>query len=293
VGPASRLAARTVRELRRGGAGALGGALLGALAALLVGGTVQGLRVLERQVLAWRADLRIVATLREPPAAPEAPDGIVARLRALPGVTSARYVAPDAALAELARLLGPGADGLSRLPRNPVPARVELAAAPALEADALDGLVAAAGELGEVEEVQAAVAWVRPLERLARLGRAAGLGLGALVAVTALLAIAGATRVARLAGAPEARVLRLAGVGEALITGPLLLQALLLGVLGAGVGWGVLAALSAGGIPAAGGWLAAALGGTGLPPPPALLGPALAGGGLLVGLLGGLLGVAR
>ena len=90
--------------------------LLSALAVLVAGGTLAGDLALGLSEAAWRADLRVVVVLRDGGARPEAPDGVVARARALPGVADVRYVGPAVALAELRRLLGPRGDGLDHLP---------------------------------------------------------------------------------------------------------------------------------------------------------------------------------
>ncbi len=115
----------TLRGCRRGGATAAAAVLLAALAVLVAGGALAGDLALGLSEAAWRADLRLVVVLRAGGARPEAPDGILARVRALPGVTEVRYVAPAVALAELRRLLGPRGDGLDHLPSNPLagPAR--------------------------------------------------------------------------------------------------------------------------------------------------------------------------
>jgi hypothetical protein len=66
--------------------------LLSALAVLAAGGTLAGDLALGLSEAAWRAELRVVAVLRDAGLRPEAPDGVVARARALRGVAEVRYV---------------------------------------------------------------------------------------------------------------------------------------------------------------------------------------------------------
>jgi cell division protein FtsX len=262
--------------------------LLAALAVLAGGATLAGDLALGVSEAAWRAELRVVAVLREAGARPEAPDGVVARARAVPGVAEVRYVAPALALAELRRLLGPRGEGLDRLPSNPLPPRLEVTPVPTLRAGDLRELVAALDRLPGVIEVQAAHAWVEPFERVRRGVRQGGLTLAAALGVAALCAAAGATRAARRAGADEVSILRLAGLPGLRLEAPLLLQGLLLAGLGALLGLAVLLAVSEPGAPWTGSWLRAALG---LDPLPLLATrwlTALTGAGAALGLIGAL-----
>ena len=278
----------TLRGCRRGGASAAATVLLAALGVLTAGGTLAGDLALGLSEAAWRADIRIVAVLRDAGARPEAPDGVVSRARALPGVAEVRYIGPAVALAELRRLLGPRGDGLDRLPSNPLPPRLEVTPAGTLGAQELRGLRAALDQMPGVTEVHAAFGWVEPLERLRRGLRLGGLALAALLAVSALGTAAAATTAARRAGAQEASILRLAGVPEFRLGAPLVLQAITLGAFGALLGLGALLLASEPGAPWIGGWLRTVLGLDPLPLlPPAWL-AALTGGGMTLGLFGAL-----
>ncbi|MBI4012318.1 MAG: hypothetical protein HY359_08435 [Candidatus Rokubacteria bacterium] len=279
------------RDLRRTGAAGAAGVLLAALAVLVVGGTLTGREALGRLTGAWRAELRIVAVLREDGAAPEGGARLLAGVRALPGVGAVRYVSGREALAELRQYLGTlgmNGDGLDRLPVNPVPSRLLVTPAPGTSAAGLRGLTEALGRLPGVEAVQAAVGWVEPVERVERGLVRGGLALGGLLALAAVMTIAGASALARQRRADETASLRLAGVGGATLWSPLLLQAAVQGAAGAALGWSALILISEAGAPWTGGWLRAALGLAALPVPAGSLGAALLGGGAAGGLAGGL-----
>jgi cell division transport system permease protein len=259
-----------------------------ALAVLVGGGTVGGLRALGQLTATWRAELRIVALLVHGSAEAADPDALQAAVGALPGVTAVRYRSTDEALADLRRHLGPAGNGLDRLPTNPVPARLEVTPAAELRALALASLVAALARVPGVEEVQAAVGWVGEVERLERALRIGGFALAGLLALAGVLVVAGATSLARHRRADESAVLRLAGVAEARLWTPLLLQSLVQGAAGAALGVaGLLLASDAGPT-----WITAGLqvglGMAPLPAPSGLLAAALLGSGLAVGLIGGL-----
>lgn len=262
--------------------------LLAALAVLIAGATLAGDLALARAEAPWRAALRLVVVLRDASAPSEAPDGILARARALPGVAAVRYVAPDTALAELKQLLGPRGDGLERLPSNPLPPRLEVTPAATLSATELQALGQTLDRLPGVSEVQAAHGWVGPLERVRHGLRLGGLALAAGVGLGALAAASGAVAAARRAGAEEVGILRLAGVPELRLATPVVLQALGLATLGSLLGLAMLLLASEPGAPWMGGWLRAALGLDPLPLLPARWLAGLAGGGAALGLAGAL-----
>src|SRR5581483_10955278 len=149
-------------------------------------------RALGAAIAGWRADLRMVAVLREPGGRRDPPEATLAAARALPGVAGVRYVSADGALAELRRALGPRAGAIERLPSNPVPARLEITPAADLDAAGLAALERALARLPRVDEVQTAIGWVEPAERVARGLRQGGLALAALLAVIGLGAAIGA-----------------------------------------------------------------------------------------------------
>lgn len=266
----------------------MAGVLLAALAVLVTGATLAGGTAIARQRAAWRSELRIVAILREPAGRAAGTGPLLETVRGLAGVAAVRHVPADEALAELQRRLGARGEGLDRLPANPVPGRLEVIPAADVPAAGLAVLVATLAGLAPVEEVDAAVAWVEPLERLERGVRRGGLVLGSLLGVTALLGLSAAMRAAGRAAADETALLRLAGVPEHRLWGPLLLHALALGTLGAGLGVGALLLVSEPGAPWVGSWLLAAFGVSPLPSLPPAWTWALGAGGTTLGLTAGL-----
>jgi cell division protein FtsX len=282
----------TWRDLRRTGLAGATAVLLAALAVLVAGATLSGRQALAGLTAGWRADLRIVALLREDTTRAGGGAGIVPDVRALPGVAAVRYVSSREALAELRQYLGAqgqDGDGLDRLPVNPVPPRLVVTPAPATSAAGLRALVEALGRVPAVEEVQSAVGWVEPVERVERGLARGGAGLAALLGLAALGAIGGGTSLARQRRADETAILRSAGVPESRLWSPLLLQAIVQGAAGAALGWSCLVLASDVGAPWTADWLRATLGMPSLVPPPGPLTAALFGAGAAGGLAGGLL----
>jgi cell division protein FtsX len=271
-----------VRDLRHSGAAGASAVLLTALTVFVLGATLLGLEAFNRLRAAWQADLRIVLLLRADAAPAEGRAGILPAIRVLPGVAAVRFVSAADALAELRRYLGPAAAGLDRLPVNPAPARVEITPASPITAAGLHALVETLGHLAGVEQVQAAIGWVEPAERVERGLRRAGLALGTLLALAAVVTIAAATGMAVERRPAEGRG-----------WSPLLLQAAFQGAAGAALGWSALLLVSEAGAPAVGAWLRSGLGVVPLPAPAWPLNAALLGGGAMLGLVGGLGGLRR
>jgi cell division transport system permease protein len=278
--------AAALRDLRRTGAAGVAGILLTALASLMAGGTAMGLEALGRLMASWRSDLRIVVLLGAEASRGSGSAAVLAGAHGLAGVHAVRHRSADEALGELRQALGGAANGLDRLPTNPLPARIEVTPSPGLRAAALRDLVDALGRLPGVDEVQAAIGWVREAERIERALRVGGIALAGLLAVTGALSIAGATHLARHRRADETAVLRLGGVPEGRLRLPLVVQGLAQGGAGAALGASVLLLTSEAGPT----WVTAGLrAGLALAPLP-MPGWPLAGGLLLGGLVIGLVG---
>ena len=214
--------------------GAAGGAarraaaavLLSALAVLVAGGTL-GRRSRARPCprRAWRADLRLVVVLRDAGPRPEAPDGIVARARALPGGGGGSVRGrppsrwPSSGGSSVRAGTGSTASRRTRCPPGSRSPRRRRSAPSELQT-----LVEALDRLPGVTEVQAAFGWVEPSSGSGAGFAWAASAWAAVLGLAAFGAAAGATRAARRAGAAEVGILRLAGVPAFRLAAPPLLQ---------------------------------------------------------------------
>jgi len=221
------------RDLRRAGRVGLSAILLITLSLGALGCFWLLSLNLGRAVTQWRERVRVVAYLKEEPKAAAVED-LIGRVQALGGVQRVRYVSRAEALASLKRSLGPQASVVDQLPRNPLPASLELT--PDEETATPEGtraLVQRLSALPEVEEVQGGAEWVESLAQWQRLFQLTGLGVGAVLALAAILTVTTATTLVLHARRDEMEIMRLVGATETVIRLPLLLQGMAQGLMGA------------------------------------------------------------
>jgi cell division transport system permease protein len=188
---------------------------------------------LGRAVHVWRDRVRIVAYLEEESATGTA-DALVRRVEALDGVQRVRYVSKAEALDSLRRSLGAQGDVLDQLPRNPLPASVEVTPDPPLATpEGAKALVERLRGLPEVEDVQGGVEWVENLARWQHLLRVVGFAVGGVLALAAILTVTTAATLVLHVRRQEIEVMRLVGASERVIRLPLLLQGMAQGLGGA------------------------------------------------------------
>ena len=227
------LVSEALRDLRRAGRVGLAAILLITLSLGALGCFWLLSLNLGRAVAQWRERLRVVAYLREEPK-PAAVEDLVGRVQALGGIQRVRYVSRAEALALLKRSLGSQASVVEQLPRNPLPASLELT--PDEETATPEGtraLVQRLSALPEVEEVQGGAEWVESLAQWQRLFQLTGLGVGAVLALAAILTVTTATTLVLHVRRDEMEIMRLVGATETVIRLPLLLQGMAQGLLGA------------------------------------------------------------
>ena len=209
------LVSEALRDLRRTGRVGVSAILLIALSLAALGGFWLLSLNLGRAIGQWRDRVRVVVYLREEPPAVKVND-LLRRIEALGGIQRVRYVSKNEALQLLKRSLGGQADVADQLPRNPLPASVEVT--PDSDRATPEGtreLVRRLTALPEVEDVQGGAQWVEGLAQFQRLFQLVGLGVGAVLALAAILTRRGISRVqGRRLGPDSLRLLRvLAAVG--------------------------------------------------------------------------------
>jgi cell division transport system permease protein len=175
-----------------------------------------------------------------------------------------------------------------------LPASVEVTPTPeAATPEGTRGLSQRLGSLAEVDEVQGGAEWVESLAQWQRLFELTGLGVGAVLALAAILTVTTATTLVLHARRDEMEIMRLVGASNAVIRLPLLLQGMAQGLLGAAVALVALVVAHAAVAPRVEPLLTLTLGlhrADFLSPPQMIL--RLAGGAML-GALGGLLAKGR
>ncbi len=280
-------------DLRRAGRVGVSAILLITLSLTALGGFWLLSLNLGRAVSQWRDRVRVVVFLREEPTSHALAD-LTRRVEALSGVQRVRYISKSQALQSLRQSMGSQAGVIEQLPRNPLPASLEVTPdEDATTPEATRALAARLGAFPEAEEVQGGAEWVEGLARWQRLFQVVGLGVGAVLALAAILTVTTATTLVLHARRAETEIMRLVGASEALIRLPQLLQGMVQGLLGAVVALGLLETAFAIGAPRLEPLLTLTLGlarAVFLSLPQTLL---LIAGGAVLGGLGGLLARRR
>ncbi len=287
------LVGEALRDLRGAGRVGVSAVLLIALSLSALGGFWVFSLNLGRAVDQWRERVRVVGYLKDEPASSKL-DELTRQIEAMPGVLRVRYISKADALKALKHSLGGQADVADQLPRNPLPASVEVT--PDAETATPEGtreLVRRLQALPEIEEVQGGSQWVEGLAQFRRLFELVGLGVGAVLAAAAILTVTTATTLVLHLRRDEMEIMRLVGASETVIRLPRLLQGMAQGLLAAVVALAVLEVVYALAVPRLEPLLPVTLGlqrAAFLTVPQMLL---LMAGGAVLGALGGLLARGR
>jgi len=237
------LIGEALRDLRRAGRVAVAAVLLITLSLAALGGFWLVSTNVGQATAHWRDRVRIIVYLkREPPAADL--QALMERVQGMPGVGAVRYVSKAEALGTLKQVLGKDASVAEQLPTNPLPASLEVTpTAEGATPDAARALIATLAALPEADEVGGGIDWIERLARGQRLLDVIGLGVGAVLALAAILTVTTATTLVLHARREELEIMRLVGAPELVVRAPLLLQGMLQGLVGAVMAIWVLIAL--------------------------------------------------
>jgi cell division transport system permease protein len=227
------LIGEALRDLRRAGRVAVSAILLITLSLAALGGFWLVSSNIGQATDHWRNRVRIIVFLKREATGTES-TALVERVTAMPGVASVRYVGKAEALGTLKEVLGKDASVADQLPVNPLPASLEVT--PTAEGATPDGARALIGRLAalpEAEEVVGGSQWIERLAQGRRLLNAIGVGVGAVLALAAILTVTTATTLVLHARRQETEIMRLVGAPELMVRLPLLLQGMMQGLLGA------------------------------------------------------------
>jgi cell division transport system permease protein len=174
----------------------------------------------------------------------EARDALVAAAARIEGVEAVKLVSSDEALERFRRGVGRGAALLEGLSQNPLPASLEITLAPGeRSAEGLERVAAALAQHDGVDDVSSGRDWVEGYLRAVALVRGVGLGLGAILALAALLIVANTIRLAVLSRRDEIEILSLCGASRSYVAAPFLIEGWCQGVLGGALALAVLFAI--------------------------------------------------
>jgi cell division transport system permease protein len=222
------IVAEAARDLRRIGRLGVSAMLLIALSLTVLGGFWLLSLNLERAIGQWRERARVIVYLKDEPPASKL-DDLLVQARAIPGVQQVRYVSKDEALRTLRQALGARAEVTEHLP--------DAQAATPLGSRAL---VQRLTELPGADEVQAGTRWLEGVAHFQRLFDLIGLGVGAVLALAAILTVTTATTLVLHQRRDEMEIMRLVGARESVIRLPRMLQGTAQGLVAAATAVAVL-----------------------------------------------------
>ncbi len=236
------LVAEALRDVRRAGRVGVSAVLLIALSLAALGGFWLFSLNLGRAIDQWRDRVRIVVYLKEEPGGATL-DGLLRKVESVGGVQRLRYVSKSDALASLKRSLGAQADVADQLPRNPLPASIEVTPdAATATPEGTRTLVRRLAALPEVDDVQGGAQWVEGLAQFQHLFQLVGLLVGAVLALAAILTVTTATTLVLHLRRDEMEIMRLVGATETVIRLPRVLQGMAQGLVAATIALAVLEA---------------------------------------------------
>jgi cell division transport system permease protein len=227
------LIGEALRDLRRAGRVAVSAILLITLSLAALGAFWLVSSNIGQATDQWRNRVRIIVFLKRDASTAEG-HAVADRVTAMPGVATVRYVSKAEALGTLKQVLGKDASVADQLPVNPLPASLEVT--PTAEGATPDGaraLIARLAALPEFDEVGGGSQWIERLAQGRRLLNVVGAGVGAVLALAAILTVTTATTLVLHARRQEMEIMRLVGAPEVVVRMPLLLQGMMQGLLGA------------------------------------------------------------
>jgi cell division transport system permease protein len=188
-------------------------------------------------------ELRVTAYLEEG-IGPERQRELAASALTVEGVAEVRIVSKEEALERFRSGVGRGGAFLEGLDENPLPASLEISLAPASRSsEGMRRVVGSLEGLPGIDDLGSGQDWVEGYLRAIALVRGMGMGLGAILALAALLIVANTIRLAVLARRDELEILALVGASRAFVATPFLLEGAAQGAAGGVLALVVLGAL--------------------------------------------------
>jgi cell division transport system permease protein len=207
------------------------------VALFLAGLSRQGVKVVGALVESWGAEAELTFYLK-PEVDEEAAKAFAARLASAEGA-EVRLVSAAEALERLRSELGDKDGVLTNLPKNPLPASIEVRpAAGARSAAAIGALAERWSRAAEVASADFGQEWLQRLERLRRAARGAGTLLLLIVLLSAVVVVAATLQLAIYARREEIEIQKLVGATDSFVKAPFLLEGIIQGLLGASLAAG-------------------------------------------------------
>ena len=157
---------------------------------------------------------------------------VLSVIRDLPGAHIERTITKKQALVDLKRALGREASVLDGLPKNPLPASIEVVFRPSKGEKPDPGKLRKKLEaLAGVEEVQYSEEWLRRFEGLMRVFRLAGLIIGGLLGLGVLFIVTNTIKLTIYSRQEEIEIMKLVGATDWFVKTPFLLEGSMQGLV--------------------------------------------------------------
>ncbi len=231
--------------LRRGGMGSAGAVLTVVLSILVIGVVLLVVHNLQLLVVEARSEVEVEVYITGNPTPVEL-SYIETSIVQLPGVGATRYVSKENALEELRVMLGEDEYLLTEIEENPLPASFRITMTPDYRTEERLAQIAEQLELiPGVTRVSYGREWVESLSEIVRIAGIGGLVIGGVLALASILVVGNAVALGVYMRRDEITILKVVGASHGFIRRPFVIEGLLVGVLGGGIGVGLLYVLYA------------------------------------------------
>jgi len=157
---------------------------------------------------------------------------VLSHIQGIPGVQIERTITKKQAFLDLKRALGREASVLDGLPKNPLPASIELVFQPSAGNKVDPGKLRKVLEtLPGVQEVQYSEDWLRRFEGVMRVFRLAGLIIGGLLGLGVLFIVTNTIKLTIYSRQEEIEIMKLVGATDWFVKTPFLLEGSLQGMV--------------------------------------------------------------
>ena len=195
---------------------------------------------LEQLLRGWGEQIQITAYLQKPLGADEL-QSLVQRVKAMPEVAEARLINQDQAWRDFQAALGNQSGLLDGLPRDLLPASIEITlAAENRDGPAIEPLAERLRKESGIANVEYPQEWVDRLGLIVLAVQWVKWILGGLLFLATFFIVSSVVKLALLARQDEVEIMQLVGASENLIQAPFVLEGMIQGLMGAVLAVGLL-----------------------------------------------------
>ena len=168
-------------------------------------------------------------------------EALAAKFKGMPEITDIQFISADKAYEQFRKMLGPQAELLDELGKNPLPASFRLTPIEKVRnTDALALLAQKLENLPGVAEVRYGAKWVERFQAIIQVLRMLGIVIGLILLLASVLIISNTIRLTVYSRKEEIEIMRLVGATETFIRIPFFLEGLFQGLVAGLAAVGIL-----------------------------------------------------